>query len=243
MFQMLRRFLSVADADRALRTLQNLDQHDIRDWALTGGLAVEIHRLRRGCQPSLRALNDIDFIAESFDDIPETLGDDFLFRHIHPCDPPHRTMLQLVDAEGKLRIDVFRSYGHALCRTSILDLSGCKINVISLEDLTARTARLALDLAGGVPTPSKHATDFLRLVELVDPLEVETAWLDHRKPEHPYTFKQAADLLQGLISARQDLLITPDYSKDAEDVCLRCQSIRAFRLADPKVILSILGYC
>ena len=240
---MLRRFLSVADANRALRSLRKLGHHDIHGWALTGGLAVEVHRLRRGCQPSLRALNDIDFIAESFDGIPETLGDDFLFRHIHPCDPPNRTMLQLVDAEGKLRIDVFRSYGHAMCRTSNLDLSGCMIRLISLEDLTARTARLALDLAGGVPTPSKHATDFLRLVELVDPLEVETAWLDHRKPEHPLTFKEATDLLHYLISARQDLLTTPDYSKDAEDVCLRCQSIRAFRLADPKVILSILGYC
>ena len=117
------------------------------------------------------------------------------------------------------------------------------IKIISLEDLTARTARLALDLAGGVPTPSKHATDFLRLVELVDPIEVETAWLDHRKPGHSLTFKEATDLLHCLISARQDLLITPDYSKDAEDVCLRCQSIGAFRLADPKVILAIMGHC
>src|SRR5437868_2926127 len=106
---MLRRFLSVVDAKRALRTLRKLGHHDIHGWALTGGLAVEVHHLRRGCPASLRALNDIDFIAESFDGIPETLGDDFLFRHIHPCDPPNRTMLQLVDAEGKLRIDVFRS--------------------------------------------------------------------------------------------------------------------------------------
>src|SRR5216683_3886183 len=153
MFQMLPLFLSVADANRALRTFRKLGHHDIHGWALTGGLAVEVHRLRRGFQPSLRALNDIDFIAESFDGIPETLGDDFLFRHIHPCDPPNRTMLQLVDAEGKLRIDVFRSYGDTMCRTCNLDLSGCMIKVISLEDLTARTARLALDLAGGVPTP------------------------------------------------------------------------------------------
>lgn len=240
---MLRQFLSVADANRALRTLRKLCQHDIHGWALTGGLAVEVHRLQRGCQPSPRALNDIDFMAESFDGIPETLGNDFLFRHIHPCDPPNRTMLQLVDAKGKLRIDVFRSYGGTMCRTANLDLSGCTMKVISLEDLTARTARLALDLASGAPTPSKYATDFLRLVELLDPLEVETAWLDHRKPGHPVTFKAATDLLHDLISARQNLLITPDYSKDAEDVCLRCQSIRAFRLADPKVILSLLGYC
>ena len=115
-------------------------------------------------------------------------------------------MLQLVDAEGKLRIDVFRSDGDTMCRTSNLDFSGRMIKVVSLEDLTARTARLALDLAGGVPTPSKHTTDFLRLAELVDPVEVETAWLDHRKPEHPVTFKEATDLPHNLISARQNLL-------------------------------------
>ena len=130
-----------------------------------------------------------------------------------------------------------------MCRTCSVDLSGCTIPVISLEDLTARTARLALDLAGRAPTPSKHARDFLRLVELVNPTEMETAWLDHRKPAHPLTFKEAIDLLRDLIPARHDLLIAPEYSKDAEDVCLRCRNIRAFRLADPKIILSILGYC
>ncbi len=163
---MLSRFSSVADANRVLRTLRKLGRHDIHGWALTGGLAVEVHRLRRGCQPSLRAVNDIDFIADSFDRIPETLGNDFLFRHIHPCDPPNRTMLQLVDPESKLRIDVFRSYGDTMCRTYDLDVAGCLIKLISLEDLTARTARLALDLAAGVPTPSKHATDFICFFEM-----------------------------------------------------------------------------
>ena len=136
---MLRQFLSVADANRALRTLRRLGHHDIRGWALTGGLAVEVHCLLRGGWPSLRALNDIDFIAESFGSILETL--------------------------------------------------------------------------------------------------------DHRKPAHPLTFKEAIDLLRDLIPARHDLLIAPEYSKDAEDVCLRCRNIRALRLADPKIILSILGYC
>lgn len=240
---MLQRFLSVADANRASQTLRKLAQHNIHAWALTGGLAVEIHCLRRGCQPSVRALNDIDFIAESFDAIPESLGEDFLFRHIHPYDPPNKTMLQLVDSESKLRIDVFRSGGDTLCRRYDLDLSGSLIKVISLEDLTARTARLALDLADGVPTPSKHATDFLRLADLVDSAAVEAAWVDHRRPGHPFTFKKARDLLYNFISARQDILITPEYSKNANEVCLRCRSIRGFRLADPKVVLSLLGYC
>src|SRR5262249_32935383 len=113
------------------------------------GHSVEVHRPRRGCRASMRALNDIDFIAESFDAIPETLRDDFLFGHIHPCDPPNRTMLQFIDAENALRIDVFRSHGDTMRRTSNLDRSADIIQLISVEDLTARTARLALDLAGG----------------------------------------------------------------------------------------------
>jgi hypothetical protein len=240
---MLQRLLSVADANRALQTLRKLGRHEIQGWALTGGLAVEAHRLSHGCQPSMRALNDIDFIAESFDAIPETLADDFLFRHIHPRDPPNRTMLQFIDAESGLRIDVFRSCRDTMRRTSTLDLSVGVIRLISLEDLAARTARLALGLAGGAPTPSKHATDFLHLAELVDPTAVEAAWLDHRKPGQSASFEETTSLLQYLIVARQDLLIAPYYSKDTEAVCSRCESTRAFRLADPKLILSILGYC
>jgi hypothetical protein len=242
-FRMLQRFLSVADVNRALQTLRKLGRHEIQGWALTGGLAVEVHRLSHGCQASMRVLNDIDFITESFDAIPETLADDFLFRHIHPRDPPNRTMLQFIDAESGLRIDVFRSCRDTMRRTSTLDLSVGAVRLVSLEDLAARTARLALDLAGGAPTPSKHTTDFLRLAELVDPTAVKVAWPDHRKQGQPASFEEATALLRYLIVACQDLLIAPDYSKDAEAVCSRCESTCAFRLADPKLILSILGYC
>jgi hypothetical protein len=77
----LEQFLSVADASRASRTLRKLKQHDIQGWALAGGLAVEVHRLHRGCEAAVRVLNDIDFIVGSFDGIPQSLADDFLFRH------------------------------------------------------------------------------------------------------------------------------------------------------------------
>ena len=79
---MFHRFLSAAEADRALRSFEKLSRHDIRHWALTGGFAIEIHHMLRGHEPSPRPLNDIDFIADSFDDIPATLAKDFLFRHI-----------------------------------------------------------------------------------------------------------------------------------------------------------------
>ncbi len=216
--------------ERFASTLRKLERHDISRWALTGGLAMEIH-----CRPLTRAPNDIDFIAASFDCIPLTLANDFLFRHVHPADPPNRTMLQCVDPETSLRVDVFRACGAAMERA--------RDGVASLEDLAARAAGLTMDLAEGVPMPAKHAADFLRLSTMVDAARVEEAWRDHRKPKHPATFQEASSLLRDLIPARPHLLITPEYSKDTEARCARCLSTAAFPLADAKRVLALLGYC
>jgi hypothetical protein len=240
---MLERFLSTLDAARAVRCLEKLNGDDISRWALTGGFAIEIHHVMSGREAGVRSLNDIDFIVDSFEHVPEGLAHDFLFRHVHPFDPPGKTLVQAIDPETRVRVDVFRAYGGTLRRAIHLDLPSGRLLLISLEDLVARTARLALDLAGGVPTPAKHAVDFLRLLELVEPSEVETAWQDQRKPFHPTTFKEAADLLQEIIPLRRDLLIKLDYSRDVTAVCERCVPTGAFRLADPSVMLSLLGYC
>lgn len=239
----LHEFLARPDADRASRTFRKLLRHDIHELALTGGLAVEIHRVSRGCLPSLRVFNDIDFVAESFDSIPMTLADSFLFRHIHPLDPPGRTLLQCVDAESSVRVDVFRAYGGETRRTSMADFTFGAIRLISFEDLVARCARLALDLANDVPTPAVHAIDFLRLVELAETAEIESVWPDHRKPGQPATFAEASHVLNDIIPLRRHLLISRNYSGDTAAQCPRCSNTAAFRLADPKVVLSLLGYC
>jgi hypothetical protein len=240
---MLYEILSGADANRVVCTLRKLGRHRTQHWVLTGGLAVEVHRLQRGCKASVRKLGDIDFIAETFDKVPESLADDFMFRHIHPFDPPDKTLLQAVDAESAVRIDVFRAYGAIVNRSSDLIFPTGAVRLISLEDLIARLARLALDLVAQIETPAKHALDFLRLIELVDPKVVEAAWRDHRKPAHPATFKETSGLLHAAIATRSDLLITPDYSKDTTTVCPRCINTGRFRLADPSAIHAVLGYC
>jgi hypothetical protein len=239
---MLYEVLSDTDANRVVCTLRKLGRHCARRWVLTGGLAVEVHRLQRGRKSSVRKLGDIDFIAETFDSVPESLAEDFMFRHIHPLDPPGKTLLQAVDAESAVRIDVFRAYGAILNRSSVLNLPTGIVRLISLEDLIARLARLTLDLAGQVETPAKHALDFLRLIELVDPKAVEAAWRDHRKPAHPATFEETSRLLHAVIATRSYLLITPDYSKDVTMVCPRCVNTGRFRLADPAVLRTVLGY-
>lgn len=240
---MLTEILSGADADRVVCMLRKLGRHCTQHWVLTGGLAVEVHRLLRGRKASVRKLGDIDFITETFDRIPESLADDFMFRHIHPFDPPGKTLLQAVDAVSAIRVDVFRAYGAILNRSSDLIFPTGTVRLISLEDLIARLARLALDLAAQIETPAKHALDFLRLMELVDPKVVEAAWRDHRKPAHPATFRETSSLLHAVIATRSDLLITLDYSKDATMVCPRCVNSGRFLLAGPSAIREVLGYC
>jgi hypothetical protein len=90
---------------------------------------------------------------------------------------------------------------------------------------------------------SKHARDFLRLINLVEPAEVEAVWQDHRQPDHPLTFEKANALLHYLIPNHQELLVTAEYSKDTEAGCPRCSPTATFELANPNVILSLLGYC
>lgn len=227
-------FLSAADADRASRSLRKLSRHETSRWALTGGLAFELHAIRLGMDARERALNDLDFVAASFEAIPETLAEDFLFRHIHPHAAPGKTMLQLIDRDQALRIDVFRASPATMRRAAEL---------VSLEDLVARAARLLLDLGSGLEVASKHARDYLRFSDAVDADGVEAAWQDHRKREHPTTFREANAAIQVLIPASAHLLITARFSDNPDEACSVCTPIGAFQLADPKLVLSLLGYC
>ena len=235
-------FLPGEDADRASRTLHKLLRHDIRGWALTGGLAIELCWTSLSGKVSPRSLNDIDFITDFFDSIPAGLADDFMFRHVHPLDPPGKTLLQFVDTENAVRVDVFRAYGAEMSRSAALT-STAAIRVVSLEDLVARAARVCLDLVADEPIPAVHASDFLRLAEAVDPKRIESVWLDHRKPAHPETYTEAYLRLKDVIPARRALLLHRNYSTDVEQVCSRCREMPAFRMADPRIMISLLGYC
>jgi len=239
----IQRFLSIADSTRAFHTLRKLALHDVSRWLLVGGLAVEFHCLLIGHPPVIRHLNDIYFVAPAFECIPESLARDFLFRHVHPFDPPGKAIMQLVDADTTLRVDVFRADGGIMSRAISVDVPFGPLGVISVEDVVAHTARLLLDLDASLPVPTKHADDYLRLAELVKSSNMESAWHDHRKPTHPKTFGETNILVKRLITNRGDLLISPDYSKDAAEICRRCVPTPPFQLADPKVVLSLLGYC
>jgi hypothetical protein len=236
-------FLSESDAARAQFALAALRRHNIAPMALTGGMAIELQTLRLGLPPQSRPLNDIDFLVSSFDAIPKTLSADFLFRHVHPHDPPGKTLLQSVHPESGVRIDIFRAYGGTVARAEQVEVCGHDIRIISLHDLTARTARLAMNLAFGELLSPKHARDFMRLLPLVDCESMQPIWQEHRKPNHPESFAKAADLLRKSIATRMDLQVAPVYSQDVDARCVRCASTETFALADARRIQALLGYC
>jgi hypothetical protein len=236
---MIERFLSITDLIRARGAFRRLSQHDTSRWALTGRFAIEYQCFRHGVPLSVRSLNDIDFVVSAFDHIPATLANDYLIRHIHPSDPPNKTLIQFVDTESALRLDVFRTIDAVMRRAERVDFG----SVVSLEDLTARSARLAMSLSEGKPVPPKHVADYLRLVEISDPGKLELAWQDHRKTFDPPTFEDTRALLHQLIPCRPELQVPTVYSKDTTAVCPRCKPVPPFQLAATSTILQILGYC
>jgi hypothetical protein len=237
-------FLSLADAARAGRVFAKLVQHDTSAWVLAGGFALEVHRQQLGILTSQRTLHDIDFLVDSFEHIPATLGEDFVFRHIHPFDPPAKTLLQAVDLENAVRVDLFRAYGSVVERSEpAVMLGGLSVRIISLADIAARLARLCWDQAARAAITPKYARDLFSSVGLADHSRLEIAWQDHRQPYMPALLDDTVRTLQNRTRRHPDLLISSEYSQDIQQVCERCHEIGVFRLADPTTILSTLGYC
>jgi hypothetical protein len=237
------RVFSEIDRQRAERTFRKLLRHDVANWVLTGGFAAEAHLGHNGGKSAMRPLHDMDFIVSSFDCIPESLAKDFLLRHVHPDDPPGKTLLQCIDPETALRVDVFRAYGDVMRRVLPFRLFSEPFRIISLEDLAARAARLSWDLAAGVPVAPKYARDFLRLLTIVSTDQVDAAWQEHRKSHSPERFQDAANEIRGLVATRPDLLVSPAYLTDVSVICERCRGSAALPLVDAGRMLELLGYC
>jgi hypothetical protein len=235
-------FLASADATRVCRVLEKFAIHDLRKFALTGSLALETHLIGLGHLRRARTLNDVDIVVDSIASIPETLAKVFLVRHIHPQVPEGKMLIQLVDPDTALRIDVFRAYGATMARSESACFGTALIQVVSLEDLAARTASLLMDLERGVAVSRKHAQDLKVIAQVISLEYVAAAWRDHRKSTDPSTFEEAVTRVHGLVESRRDLLVIPDYSHDADAACPKCEDTGSFRPASLITIMSILGY-
>jgi hypothetical protein len=237
-------FLNPEDSSRAILMLRKLGAHDISGWVLTGGLAIEIHiLLRGGTTGTRRRLHDIDFVAASFDRIPESLGSEMLLRHVHPHDAPSKTLLQAIDEELAIRVDVIRAYGNEMERVSPVEVSGIPLRIVSLKDVEAVHALECCDLLLGKWVDPKYARDFLRMLDLVKADEMEAIWQERRKPHCPESFAETARALRDAIASKPELLAPAGRVVDVDAVCPRCCGTEAFPLAEARQVLSILGYC
>lgn len=169
------------DAVRATRVVEILLHNGLRG-ALTGGLAIEAQLRAHGRPVLRRRLNDLDFVVESFASIPVSLADVFLQHHVHPDADEGKILLQLVDRERAIRIDLFGPFGRTLSRVARLDGDTGTLDVVSVEDLVARSTSFVCGrLQQGRTIDRKHAMAFWRLRGLGTPRLLAEAWEDHRQ--------------------------------------------------------------
>jgi hypothetical protein len=123
-------------------------------------------------------------------------------------------------------------------RTGPIRVSNCR-----LGDLVAKHARLCCNLLRGQKLAPKYARDFLRMLDFARLSHIEIVWQEHRKTDDPESFCEAAASLREAIVEPSDLLTPPVYSTDVDEVCPRCESTAAFRLATSRQVFGLLGYC
>jgi hypothetical protein len=167
------------EAERACRVLGKLRYFGLKEFHLTGRVALQLHRLAAGAPPAPCTLNDLDVVVPAFAALPDTLASGFLLRHIHPRAAPGKIVVQLVDARERLRIDLFGPYGATMSRSS--SHGRFSTPVVSAEDLASRIASLLMGLDEGHRVARKYAGDFQWLAGFVDQKKVEIAWQDHRR--------------------------------------------------------------
>lgn len=138
---MFANLLDPADAHRATEVVTAIARHGLR-CALTGGLAIDAHLRALGQPIERRPLNDIDFVVESFASIPVSISQSFLQHHVHPDATDGRTLLQLIHEEQRIRVDLFAALGASLSRAHRLNAETGELDVLSIEDLVARTTAL-----------------------------------------------------------------------------------------------------
>ena len=209
--------------------------------ALTGGLAIDA-RLREHGRPGERqSLNDIDFVVEDFTSIPESLAGAFIQHHVHPDANQGRTLLQLVDQPRAIRIDLFCALGGSLSRASQLAHETGDLDVLSVEDLVARTTAFVCGrLRRGETIDVKHADASVDCADSASRRD----W-----PPHGTTIANRCQDAEGRFARGRSVARDTSRADCGRGVsstpvaCRRCRAHGAFRPAPLETIVEILGYC
>jgi hypothetical protein len=232
--------LSDDDARRATGVIDEMRALGFRG-TLTGGLAIAAHLTARGQSSPPRSLNDIDFVVDCFDSIPESLADVFLLHHVHPFAREGKTLMQVIDPNRAVRVDVFRAVGATLSRSAPLNVETGRLGVVAAVDLLARvTAHVYGSLHRERAIDTKYVRAFLDLSTFDSEPELEAAWLDHRA-DIAASFEDASRDTRRLLALRRELVITETYSA-AITPCAQCQDYGRFRCAAPERVVEALGY-
>jgi hypothetical protein len=228
------------DARRATKTVGAVLAHDLR-CALTGGLAIAAQLRAHGRPVERGRLNDIDLVVHGFGAIPESVTASFLLHHVHPDATEGKILLQLIDETTAVRVDLFRSFGNTLARASASDDETGELDVLSVEDLVARTTALVCgSLRLGEKVDVTYATAFTRLLGVGRPEQLAVAWSDHRQAV-PGTLDEATREAIRLLAAHPELVVVEEYSA-AVTLCEGCRKRGPFRPGAADKIIQTLGY-
>ncbi|SCB41079.1 hypothetical protein [Rhizobium hainanense] len=233
-------FLEVVDAQRVFSVLRKLNACGL-DYAITGGMALE-PGLGSGLGRQ-RAFNDIDVVVSTFEALPSTLASAFMISHAHPDRPKGKLAIQLVEPKQRVRIDVFSACGDTLMRTRPALIGDLPIKVVAVEDLACRIASEMICFSRGDSVPPKCADDHARARQVVDVDLVERAWRDQRREMDPLTYADATVQIADATERQAGKLASQVYCTDSDAVCRHCRDTVDFKVASPKSVIAILGYC
>jgi hypothetical protein len=186
-------------------------------------------------------LNDIDLVVDGFGAIPESVTASFLLHHVHPDAFEGGTLLQLIDETTVVRVDLFRTFGNTLARASAFDDETSALQILSIEDLVARTTALVCgSLRRRKTIDRKHVTAFTRLLGFGRQDQLAAAWSDHRQAI-PGTLEDARREAIRLLKAHPEMVVVGGYSAVVMP-CERCREEGLFRPGSASRIVQTLGY-
>ncbi len=138
-------------------------------------------------------------------------------------------------------MDLFAGFGTSLARAHPLNSETGELDVLSIEDLVARTTALVCGhLRRRQAIDVKHAMAFRRLRGFGDAAKLAAAWADHR-PQVPGPLDEASQEAARLLESHPELVVVEQYSSEIVP-CERCRAHGPFRPAAAARIVEILGY-
>ena len=185
--------------------------------ALTGSVAIEYHLARAGAASVREHLTDLDFVVRDLAHPPADLAAGFLISHFHRASSGVRkTMLQLVDPIGKLRVDLFPDSGDAIAQARPAVFGSFALLVLDPADIFAHKRQTIERASRSSPVDPKHWNDAVALAAL----------LGRSEPARPAS------------------TATTVFATDIEATCTSCEASRTrdMPLSPKSAIFAILGY-